>query len=194
MHQTIHPKSFYYGFPVILLTTCDAAGATNITPISSSWCLGDNLVIGLSTNSKAFENLQAVTEAVINLPDDSLWAQVEGLATLTGKNPVPETKQDAYRYCADKFAAAGLTRQAAETVRPARIAECPLQAETTVQAINERAGYAIIELKIRAIHAQETLLFAPDKVNPAAWHPLIYNFRHYQGLAPMQGKNFRSEI
>jgi len=103
MHQTIHPKSFYYGFPVILLTTCDAAGATNITPISSSWCLGDNLVIGLSTNSKAFENLQAVAEAVINLPDDGLWAQVEGLATLTGKNPVPETKQDAYRHRADKM-------------------------------------------------------------------------------------------
>ena len=194
MQQLIHPKSFYYGFPVILLTTCDAAGASNITPISSSWCLGDNLVIGLSTKSKAFENLQAIPEAVINLPHDGLWAQVEQLAPLTGKQPVPEAKRDAYSYCADKFAAADLTRQAAETVRPARIAECPLQAETTVAAINEREGYAIIELKIRAIYAEEALLFAADKIDPAQWHPLIYNFRHYQGLAPMQGKNFRSEV
>ena len=60
MHQTIHPKSFYYGFPVILLTTCDAAAATNITPISSSRCLGNNLVIGLSPHSKALETLHAV--------------------------------------------------------------------------------------------------------------------------------------
>ena len=179
MQQLIHPKSFYYGFPVILLTTCDAAGASNITPISSSWCLGDNLVIGLSTKSKAFENLQAIPEAVINLPHDGLWAQVEQLAPLTGKQPVPEAKRDAYSYCADKFAAAGLTRQAAET---------------TVAAINEREGYAIIELKIRAIYAEEALLFAADKIDPAQWHPLIYNFRHYQGLAPMQGKNFRSEV
>jgi hypothetical protein len=32
-----------------------------------------------------------------------------------------------------------------------------------------------------------------DHVDPAAWNPLIYNFRHYFGLGHELGHSFRSE-
>lgn len=45
MHREINPGAFYYGFPVILLSTADKANHTNITPISSSWSLGKILLL-----------------------------------------------------------------------------------------------------------------------------------------------------
>ena len=56
MHREINPGAFYYGFPVILLSTSDKANHTNITPISSSWSLGKNIVIGLVLGGKALES------------------------------------------------------------------------------------------------------------------------------------------
>lgn len=193
MHNTINPQMFYYGFPVILLTTCDNQGNTNITPISSSWCLGNNVVIGLSTQGKAFENLLNVPEAVLNLPDDTMWQQVEAIADVTGSDPIPDFKQGIYHFCDDKFSRGHFTPQQAIHIRPARILECPLQAEMQLVKINEREDYAIVEFKIVQVHAETDLIFAENKINPTKWKPLIYNFRHYQGLAEMLGKNFRCE-
>ncbi|MDO4697488.1 MAG: flavin reductase family protein [Pasteurellaceae bacterium] len=193
MHQPINPQMFYYGFPVILLTTCDNQGNTNITPISSSWCLGDNIVIGLGTQGKAFENLQQCAQAVINLPDEQLWQNVEAIADVTAKQPIPDFQQGIYHYCADKFQRGHFTAQPSTQIKPSRILECPLQAETTVMHISEREGYAIVELKIVQVHAEQSLIFADNKIDPEKWKPLIYNFRHYQGLTEMLGKNFRCE-
>lgn len=193
MHQAIDPQMFYYGFPVILLTTCDKYGKTNISPISSSWCLGNNIVLGISTQGKAFENLLACPEAVLNLPSEQMWQQVEAIADLTGKENMPDYKQGIYQFCDDKFSRGNFTEQASSLIQPSRILECPLQAEMVLEKINERAGYAIIELKIVQVHAQAELLLVENKIDPKKWKPLIYNFRHYQGLTEMLGKNFRCQ-
>lgn len=192
MHIEINPQMFYYGFPVILLTTCDANGNTNITPISSSWCLGDNVVIGLSTQGKAYENLSICPQAVLNLPDEKLWKNVEAIADVTAKKDIPEFKKGIYQFCEDKFTKGNFTAQTSQKVSPSRILECPLQAEVELCAITEREGYAIIELKIVQVHAQSELVFQDKKINPEKWKPLIYNFRHYQGLTDCLGKNFRA--
>lgn len=193
MHQAIDPQMFYYGFPVILLTTCDKQGKANISPISSSWCLGKNIVLGISTQGKAFENLLICPEAVLNLPSEQMWQQVEAIADLTGKENIPDFKQGIYQFCDDKFNRGNFTAQASSHIQPPRILECPLQAEMVLEKINERAGYAIIELKIVQVHAQTELLLTENKIDPQKWKPLIYNFRHYQGLTEMLGKNFRCE-
>lgn len=193
MHKPISPKMFYYGFPVVLLTTCDKNGVSNITPISSSWCLGDNIVIGLGTQGKAFENLGACGEVVLNLPDETLWEQIEKIAPTTAKNPVPDFQKSDYQFCDDKFKKGGFTAESSTKVKPSRIKECPLQAEAKVVNVSERDGYAIIELKILQVHACENLIMDNDKIDPTKWQPLIYNFRHYQGLGKSLGKNFRAE-
>lgn len=192
MHQQINPSMFYFGFPVILLTTIDYQGRNNITPISSSWCLGKQVVIGLGTQGKAFENLQSCAELVLNLPSHTLWQQVEKIAPFTAKNPVPDFQLEHYQFCEDKFTLGGFTPVPSVQVKPARILECPLNAECRVQRINEREGYAIIELEILTVHALPELIMDGNKINPESWQPLIYNFRHYHGLNASLGKNFRA--
>ncbi|CAM5488004.1 Flavin reductase like domain-containing protein OS=Streptomyces aurantiogriseus OX=66870 GN=ydfE PE=3 SV=1 [Streptomyces aurantiogriseus] len=134
---------------------------------------------------------------VINLPGPGLWRQVEALAPLTGTDPVPEAKRATYRYEPDKFAAAGLTSQPAETVRPPRVAECRLQLEAVVREMRPGGAdghFRIVECEVLRVHADASVVVpGTQHVDPSAWSPLIYNFRHYHGLAPELGHGFRSE-
>lgn len=50
--ELIKPKILYYGTPVILLNTLNEDGTVNISPISSSWALGDCIVLGVGLEGK----------------------------------------------------------------------------------------------------------------------------------------------
>jgi flavin reductase (DIM6/NTAB) family NADH-FMN oxidoreductase RutF len=197
-HLPIQPKILYYGMPVILLTTINEDGTTNISPISSSWALGQYLVLGIGVNGKAFENLQHTPQLVINIPDSSQWENVEKLAHLTGKYPVPESKtQMGIRHEKDKFSAAGLNSQISHIVQPARIRECPLQIECEIRQITvpEYApSMAIVEVEAKQVHAISAIVTSGSHINPASWQPLIYNFRHYYPLGTALGKSYRAQI
>jgi flavin reductase (DIM6/NTAB) family NADH-FMN oxidoreductase RutF len=195
-HQVIQPSILYYGTPVVLLTTLNEDRTTNISPLSSSWALGQHIVLGIGVGGKAMENLRNHAECVINVPDPSLWRQVEALAPLTGKDPVPDYKlQMSYRYEKDKFGAAGLTSQASELVQPSRIRECPLQIESAVRNIRipeHSPSFAIVEVEALRVHARRDIVKNENHVDASSWSPLIYNFRHYFGLGPELGKTFRA--
>lgn len=192
--RAIQPAILYFGTPVVLLSTLNEDGTTNLTPMSSAWALGNRIVLGLGGGGKGLANLFLCGECVINLPDASHWERVERLARLTGANPVPDYKRALYRYEHDKFAAGGFTPLASEVVRPQRVEECPLQIEAKVAQIHRSEGYAIIEVEAHKVHAHESILLDDKHVNPASWHPLIYSFRHYFGLDRELGKTFKSEI
>lgn len=197
-HISITPKILYYGTPVILLNTLNKDGTTNITPISSSWALGDSIVLGIGLGGKAIENLQQHKECVLNIPDFTLWTQVEALAPFTGKNPVPEEKQKlGFSYKKDKFNAGGLTEQASHIVKPSRINECPIQIEAEVKNIripDHTPFFGIVETKALKVHVQEELVIGDHHIDPEKWNPLIYNFRHYFGLGNPLGKTYRAEV
>ncbi|KJE32836.1 pyridoxamine 5'-phosphate oxidase family protein [Bacillus licheniformis] len=69
--KIIQPSILYYGTPVILLSTMNEDGSTNLSPLSSSWALGDSIVLGIGTEGKALENLERHAGCVINVPDSS---------------------------------------------------------------------------------------------------------------------------
>ncbi|WP_246128174.1 flavin reductase family protein [Amycolatopsis rhizosphaerae] len=195
-HITITPSILYFGTPVALLTTENADGSANITPMSSAWALGEVVVLGLAPTGQGARNLTARPELVINLPGPAQWAAVERLAPLTGADPVPEHKRDRFRYEPDKFAAAGFRPEPAELVRPPRLAECPIQIEARAAAVRADAGdeFLIIEARVLRVHcAPELIVPGTQHIDPARWSPLIYNFRHYFGLGPQLGHSFRSE-
>ena len=132
--DVIKPKILYYGTPVILLNTLNEDDTVNISPISSSWALGDYIILGIGLGGKAIENLERHPECVINLPDPSLWENVEQLAPHTGKYPVPDGKaKNGFTYEKDKYAISGLTPADSVTVKPTRIMECPIQIEAAVK-------------------------------------------------------------
>ncbi|MFH8369373.1 flavin reductase family protein [Streptomyces sp. NPDC018031] len=195
-HLVIRPSILYFGTPVALLSTENEDGSGNLAPVSSVWALGPHVVLGVGCASRTARNLAARPEVVINLPSPGLWESVERLAPLTGAYPVPEAKRAKFRYEPDKFSAAGLSPQPSELVRPARVAECALQLEARVTAAPPGGGgsFLTVECEVVRVHAAEHIVVpGTQHIDPAAWSPLIYNFRHYHGLAPEIGHSFRSE-
>ena len=184
------PTMFYYGFPVVLLTTTDKDGNADVTPISSTFTLGANAVIALVKLNKAYHNVMEVPEVVFNLPTAAMWEKVEAIAPYTAQNPVPPQKMGKYTYTDDKFSIGGFTQLPSEKVRPPRIAECPIQAEAKVKNVNERDAYVLVELEFVQVHAEDHLVMEGNKINPLEWEPLIYNFKHYYGLGEHKGLNF----
>ncbi|MDN4080393.1 flavin reductase family protein [Paenibacillus polymyxa] len=195
--KTINPSILYYGTPVILLNTLNEDGTTNISPISSSWALGDCVVLGIGTGGKALENMERHPECVINVPGPSMWENVERLAPFTGKNPVPvEKEKNGFSYQKDKYEISKLTAIDSNRVKPTRIRECPIQIEATVKEIripDHSPYFAIVETQAVQVHVHQDMIRGENHIDPAKWSPLIYNFRHYFGLGEHLGKTFRSE-
>ena len=194
--KEINPKVMYYGTPVVLLSTLNEDGTTNISPISSSWALGKNIILGIGVGGKALENLERHRECVINLPDPSLWGNVEKLASLTGVKNVPVYKKAiGFTYEKNKFGASELTSLTSQTVIPERIKECPIQIEAKVNHIRipeYDPFFAIVETEAIHFHASESIIHEGNYINPSKWSPLIYNFRHYFGLGNELGRTFRA--
>jgi flavin reductase (DIM6/NTAB) family NADH-FMN oxidoreductase RutF len=199
--RTIEPKILYFGTPVALISSQNEDGSTNLAPMSSFWVLGWTLVLGVLDETKTAENLQRLPECVVNLPSPAMWREVEKLAPLTGKNPVPASKARQFRFEAKKFEAAGLTPLASEAVLPMRALECPVQMEARVRKVHAVGGERLrqigggvaAEVEVVRVHVAEEFL-EDEYIDPAKWSPLIYNFRHYFRLAERElGKTFRAE-
>jgi flavin reductase (DIM6/NTAB) family NADH-FMN oxidoreductase RutF len=200
--RTIEPKILYFGTPVAIISSLNEDDTTNLAPMSSFWALGWTLMLGLLDETKTAENLARHPECVVNLPSPALWRNVEKLAPLTGKNPVPEIKAEQFHFEANKFSASELTSLASETVRPARVLECPVQMEARVHKLHRMSGEVLqrlgggvaAEVEIVRVHATEDLVLGDNYIDPAKWSPLLYSFRHYFQLAEHElGKTFRAE-
>ena len=159
-------------------------------------------MLGLLDETKTAENLDRVPECVVNLPSPDMWPKVEALAPLTGKNSVPENKAKQFRFEADKFAAAQLTRLASELVKPMRVLECPVQLEARVARLHRMGGERLkqlgggitAEIEVIRVHVSRELLLGENYIDPAQWSPLIYNSRLYFELADDElGKTLRAE-
>ncbi|MEV4110334.1 flavin reductase family protein [Nonomuraea sp. NPDC049695] len=195
-HVTIEPSILYFGTPVVLLSTENPDGTFNLAPMSSAWALGNVIVLGLGAEGQTARNLMSRPEVVINLPAPHQWAAVERLASLTGRHPVPESKPAGCRYEPDKFGAAGLRPSPSETVRPPRVAECPIQFEARAERVGRdvSGSFVIAEAVVGKVHADPRIVVpGTHHVDPGAWSPLIYNFRHYFGLGPELGHSYRSQ-
>lgn len=168
MHLTIYPPILYAGTPVVLIGTLNPDGSPNVAPISSAWWLGWNCMLGFGASSQTPINLQHTGECTINLPSVEQAGHVDRLARLTASNPVPPHKLErGYRYCADKFAASGLTAEPAEKVSAPLICECPLQMEAELSSVHPLTGDAsnliALEVKILKVRAKPEILRATDQ-------------------------------
>ncbi|MEN2667269.1 hypothetical protein [Listeria aquatica] len=94
MFKRIEKESFYYGFPVVLMTTKDTTSdKDNITVISSTWTLGRTIVVGLGLANKGFLNLIVGKEATFNIADANIWEKIEQIAKTTGNENIPDYKK-----------------------------------------------------------------------------------------------------
>lgn len=203
--RVIHPSILYFGTPVVLLTTRNADGSTNITPMSSAWALADRVVIGLTGGGQGLANLRREGECVLNLAGEDMHEAVERIAPTTGRTPVPAWKKAiGYRHAGDKFALGGWHALPSHHVAAPRIEECPLQLEARVALCVERpleawreaaGGFVIVELDVLRVHAHdEVTVQGTEHVDPARYRPLFYLFRHYVGPGRPKGRTFKAEV
>jgi len=189
------PAILYFGTPVALLSTQNPDGSANLAPMSSVFWLGWRAVLGLAAASQTAQNLQRHPELVINLPSADMADHVDRLALTTGSDPVPAYKaQRGYRHEHAKFARAGLTPIASETVAPPRVLEAPVQLEARIEAMHSiaaeddalRGKILTFEARILRVHLESSILLAGDenRIDPDKWRPLIMSFQKFYGLGP----------
>ena len=189
MHSVVPLKVLYFGTPVVLVSTCNEDGTTNLAPMSSAWWLGQHAMIGMSDASQTARNLLREGECVLNLVPSSLASSVDRMALTTGSAEVPAYKaRMGYRHVHDKFAVSGLTAQRSQLVRPGRVAECPIQLECTVASVasfgGEDATATAFELEVLRAHvADEVQVPGTAHVDTDAWDPLIMKFCEFFGDA-----------
>lgn len=193
MHQTCAPPILYFGTPVIVVSTLNDDGTTNLAPMSSAWWLGWNCVLGFGAHSHTPQNLLRTKECVLNLPSFEQAAAVDLLAKTTGSSPVPPHKQRmGYVHVADKFARAGLTPLRSTKVAPMRVKEFPVHLEARLTAsfgLREndpaaRGRLLALEVEVLAVHVEESLLAGPHRVDPHQWRPLMMSFQELFTLTP----------
>jgi flavin reductase (DIM6/NTAB) family NADH-FMN oxidoreductase RutF len=189
MHRTIEPTILYFGTPVALISTLNPDGSPNIAPMSSAWWLGWSCMLGLGQMGQTSANLIRTRECVVNLPSADLVSHVDRLALTTGRDPVPDKKQQwDYRYEPAKFETAGLTPVPSESVAPPRILECPVQMEGVVhewRPFGKNVAANSFEVHIVKLHVDESLLTGDVQhphIDPTAWRPLIMSFCRFFGL------------
>jgi len=186
MKRVLNPKALYFGTPVVLISSLNDDGTTNVAPISSVWWMGQTAVLGMSVNSQTVRNLQKRPECVVNLVDAGMVDAVDRLALLTGRPDVPEYKRTrGYRYEADKFAAAGLTAAPLADGFPHAVAESLIQMEGRVRNIHtideEDSGLRSLEVPVLRTHVDESLLMDqhPNYIDPLRWDPMFMKFTEY---------------
>jgi flavin reductase (DIM6/NTAB) family NADH-FMN oxidoreductase RutF len=191
MHKTIEPTILYFGTPVAIISTLNPDGSPNLAPMSSAWWLGWSCMLGLGQMGQTSDNLIRTRECVINLPSEDLVTHVDRLALTTGKDPVPEKKQQwGYRHEADKFGIAGFTAMESETVAPPRVRECPVQMEGVVHDVRpfgKNVSANAFEVHITRLHVEESLLVTNGAgqrphIDPVRWRPLIMSFCRFFGV------------
>ncbi|MFF8567099.1 flavin reductase family protein [Streptomyces albidoflavus] len=187
MHVVPGLKVLYFGTPVVLVSTRNEDGTANLAPISSAWWLGQYAMLGLGDVARTTANLLREGECVLSLPTPELAGAVDRLALTTGSPDVPEKKaKQGYRYEPEKFAAARLTEQPSDLVRPPRVAECPVQLECRVVEAHPFGGPAMhataFQVEVLRTHVEEDLVIpGTHHVDPDGWDPLIMKFCEFYG-------------
>ncbi|KAI0383197.1 hypothetical protein F5Y04DRAFT_250836 [Hypomontagnella monticulosa] len=193
IHTVISPAIHYWGTPVVLISSENEDGTSNIAPMSSAWWLGHTCVLGLAAESKTTQNILRTNQCVLNLPSDSMGEYVNKLADTTGSSSVSAFKISAgYKFVKDKWTKAGLHPQPSSFVNPPRVAECPVQMECQVVSSNklmsdapDRHGFILaIEVRVLRVHILQNLRMEgyPNRVDPDKWRPLIMSFQEFYGL------------
>ncbi|GAA1138059.1 flavin reductase family protein [Kribbella jejuensis] len=190
MKRTVEPKVLYFGTPVVLISSLNPDGSTNLAPMSSAWWLGYTAMLGMGTSAQTVKNLIERPEIVLNLVDPDMVAALDRIALLTGSEEMSDAKRArGYRYEPDKFAAGGLTREPSSN-GPDGVAESPINLEGTIQAIHEIGGpdshLCSLEMRVERVQVREDLLMSNDRyIDPLRWDPLIMKFTEYfAGGAP----------
>ena len=191
MKRTVEPKVLYFGTPVVLISSANPDGSTNLAPMSSAWWLGYTAMLGMGASAQTVKNLVERPELVLNLVDPAMVAALDRIALLTGSEEMSDAKRArGYRYEPDKFAAGGLTREPSELSSLDSVLESPINLEGRIEKITGIGGpdsrLCALEMTVQRVRVRDDLLMSNERyIDPLRWDPLIMKFTEYfAGGAP----------
>lgn len=191
MKRIVEPKVLYFGTPVVMISSRNPDGTTNLAPMSSAWWLHRSAMLGMAAGSQTVQNLMERPECILNLVEPAMVAALDRIALLTGSREMPDAKRArGYHFVPDKFAAAGLTRSPGSLVELDAVEESPINLEGRIEAIHQVGGpdspLRAMEMSVQRVHVREDLLMDDDRyIDPLRWDPLIMKFTEYfAGGAP----------
>ena len=80
MKQSFDTSKLYYGFPIFILGYQDQTHGYNVTTCSSSYSLGDWLVIGVGSEENAADQIKHYQQFTVNIPAEHLMLRWSRLA------------------------------------------------------------------------------------------------------------------
>ena len=165
MKREIDTKKLYYGFPVILIGYKDPKWRYNVTTSSSSYSLGDMIIIGIRTNSNAEKNIKEYKEFTVNIPCQEILNKVEIAGFHPGQN---------------KIGMADITYDPGEYVDAPLLDECILSIECKVEHIVEYGGYTNFIASIKRRVVDESVIDEEGKLKGVEFNPIYFVGDEYQ--------------
>ncbi|OJJ56741.1 hypothetical protein ASPSYDRAFT_1182461 [Aspergillus sydowii CBS 593.65] len=190
--EIISPAIFYWGTPVVLISTENEDGTFNLAPMSSAWWLGNRCLLGLGAISQTTVNLLRTKQCVLNLASENMVDAVNALAKTTGTKGVSTASPhegylyfkliNGYKYVHDKFRHAGLTPFSSELNAQSREGEL----KNVHEMMQDTNGKTLLALEVKVlrthIHGNIRMEGHANRIDPDKWRPLIMSFQEFYGL------------
>ena len=94
MKQSFKTSKLYYGFPIFILGYQDQSFEQNITTCSSSYSLGDWLVIGVGAEENAADQIKYYHKFTVNIPDETSMLAMEQAGFISHQEKVKHLALD----------------------------------------------------------------------------------------------------
>jgi flavin reductase (DIM6/NTAB) family NADH-FMN oxidoreductase RutF len=147
--RQVQPDRPVYPSPAALVTSVDTAGRPNIITLGEVFnvSISEPVILGIAIRKARWSHglISQTRQFVVNLPTCRIAAAVWQCGRCSGRDT-------------DKFAATGLTPLPAACVRPPLIAECPVNIECQVTAIQEVGDHDLFLGQALAQHVDEAVL------------------------------------
>ena len=94
MKQSFETSKLYYGFPIFILGYQDQTHGYNVTTCSSSYSLGDWLVIGVGSEENVADQIKHYQKFTVNIPDESLMLEMEQAGFISHREKIDKLGLD----------------------------------------------------------------------------------------------------
>lgn len=133
MKQSFNTSKLYYGFPVFILGYQDQNFSYNIMTCSSSYSLGDWVVIGVVARENAAEQIKQYQKFTVNISDETSMLAMEQAGFISHQ---------------EKLERLGVHYEISERTQTPILDACPLVLDCRVDRIVEEDGICHIFAKI----------------------------------------------